>query len=175
MLLQHPPSQRTPRLTGATNYRPSQIWMKMYLSRLHLWAYIGGNKVKPDNNDPEIQVWHDKDFETQSEIQFHVTDSLMYLISNQEITKEMWECLNEQYEKTVSSHCFRQLTTLQMQEGDDFETFLQSWCSLLEQGTTAGLGFTDKITSSHAIISTTINLATFCHNPNLSNSPIHGT
>ena len=31
-----------------------------------------------------------------------------------------------------------------MQEGDDFETFLQSWRSLLEQGTTAGLGFTDK-------------------------------
>ena len=71
----------------------------------------------------------------------------MYLISNQETAKEMWECLSEQYEKTDTIHAialFRQLTTFHMQEGDDFETFLQSWRSLLEQGTTAGLGFTDK-------------------------------
>ena len=31
-----------------------------------------------------------------------------------------------------------------MEEGDDFEFFLESWHSLLEQGTIAGLGFTDK-------------------------------
>ena len=35
----------------------------------------------------------------------------------------MWECLSEQYEKTDTIH---QLTTFHMQEGDDFETFLQS-------------------------------------------------
>ena len=100
--------------------------------RLHLWAYIDGSKTKPDNNDPEIQAWQDKDFEAQSEIQFHVADSLMYLISNQ----EMWECLSEQYEKTDLIHAiapFRQLTTFHMQEGDDFETFLQTRRSLLEQ------------------------------------------
>ena len=134
-------SIRIDRLTGATNYRPWQIRMKMYRPRLHLWAYIDGSKAKPDKTDPEIQAWQDKDFEAQSEIQFHAADSLMYLISNQETTKEMWECLSEQYEKTDTIH---QLTTFHMQEGDDFETFLQSWHSLLEQGTTAGLGFTDK-------------------------------
>ena len=95
----------------------------------------------------KFHAWQDKDFEAQSEIQFHVADSLMYLISNQETTKEMWECLSEQYEKTDTIHAialFRQLTTFRMQESDDFETFLQSWRSLLEQGTTTGLGFTDK-------------------------------
>ena len=71
----------------------------------------------------------DKDFEAQSEIQFHVADSLMYLISNQETAKEMWEWLSEQYEKTNTIHAialFRQLTTFHMLEGNDFETFLQS-------------------------------------------------
>ena len=71
----------------------------------------------------------------------------MYPISNQETAKEMWVSLSEQYEKTDTIHAialFRQFTTFHMQEGDDFETFLQSWHSLLEQGTTAGLGFTDK-------------------------------
>ena len=71
------------RLTRAVNYHPWQIRMKMYLRRLHLWAYIDGNKTKPDNNDPEIQARQDKDFEAQSKIQFHVADSLMCLISNQ--------------------------------------------------------------------------------------------
>ena len=67
--------------------------------------------------------------------------------SNQETAKEMWECLSEQYEKTDTIHAitlFQKLTTFHMQEGNDFETFLQSWRSLLEQGTTAGLRFTDK-------------------------------
>ena len=59
-------SIRIDRLTGAANYRPWQIWMKMYLRRLHLWVYIDGSKAKPDNNDPEIQAWQDKDFEAQS-------------------------------------------------------------------------------------------------------------
>ena len=121
--------------------------MKMYMQRLNLWAYIDGSKAKPEKNDPKTHTWQDKDFEAQSEIQFHVADSLMYLISNQETAKEMWECRSEQYEKTDTIHAivlFRQLTTFHMQEGDDFETFLQSWRSLLEQSTTAGLGFTDK-------------------------------
>ena len=87
--------------------------MKISLCRLHPWAYnspngvivaLDGSKGKPDNNDPEIQAWQDKDFEAQSEIQFHVADSLMYLISNQETAKEMWECLSEQYEKANTIH-----------------------------------------------------------------------
>ena len=60
----------------------------------------------------------------------------MYLISNQETAKEMWECLSEQYEKNDTIHTtalFHQLTTFHMQEGDDFETFLQTRRSLLEQ------------------------------------------
>ena len=77
----------------------------------------------------KFHAWQDKDFEAQSEIQFHVADSLMYLISNQETTKEMWECLSEQYEKTDTIHAialFRQLTTFRMQESDDFETFFNN-------------------------------------------------
>ena len=61
-----------------------------------------------------------KNFEAQSEIQFHVADSLMYLISNQGTAKEMWECLREQYEKTDTIHAialFQQLTPFHMQEG----------------------------------------------------------
>ena len=61
-------SIRIDRLTRATNYRPWQIQMKMYLRRLHLWAYIDGTKAKLDKNDPEIHAWQDKDFEAQSEI-----------------------------------------------------------------------------------------------------------
>ena len=97
-------SIRIDRLTGTINYRPWQIRMKMYLRRLHLWASIDGSKTKPDNNESEIQARQDKDFEAQSKIQFHEADSLMYLVSNQETAKEMWECLSEQYEKTDTIH-----------------------------------------------------------------------
>ena len=56
-------------------------------------------------------------------------------------------CLKEGYEKTNTFHAitlFRQLTTHYMKEGNDFEMFLESWHSLLEQCTIARLGFTDK-------------------------------
>ena len=76
------------RLTGVTNYRPWQIRMKMYLRRLHLWAYIDGSKDKPDKNDREIHAWQDKDFEAQSEIQFHVADSLLCLIQTKKPPKK---------------------------------------------------------------------------------------
>ena len=140
-------SIRIDKLIGASNYRPWQIRMKVYLRRLHLWAYIDGSNPKPEKTDPNYSTWEEKDFEAQSEIQFHVTDTLMYLIANEETAKEMWDCLKEQYEKTDTIHAialFRQLTTYHMEEGDDFETFLETWRSLLEQGTIAGLGFTDK-------------------------------
>ena len=39
---------------------------------------------------------------------------------------------------------FRQPTTFHMQDDDNSDTFLQSWSSLLEQCTIAGLGFTDR-------------------------------
>ena len=49
-------SIRIDRLIGATNYRPWQIRMKMYMQRLNLWAYIDGSKAKSDHNDREIQA-----------------------------------------------------------------------------------------------------------------------
>ena len=57
-------SIRIDRLTEATNYHPWQIRMKMYLRRLHLWAYIYGSKAKPEKeNDRETHAWQDKDFD----------------------------------------------------------------------------------------------------------------
>ena len=67
----------------------------MYLQRLRLWSYIDGSEPKPEETHPTFSDWEEKDFEAQSEIQFHIADTLMYLIAHESTAKEMWYCLKE--------------------------------------------------------------------------------
>ena len=67
----------------------------------------------------------------------------MYLISNQETAKEMWECLSEQYEKTDTIHAialFHQLTTFHIDS--------------------TNLSITTTKTKKHPYVITATNLAT---------------
>ena len=84
---------------------------------------------------PDYLSWEEKDLEAQSEIQFHVVDTLMYLIANEATTKEVWDYLKEQYEKAdmiPPIALSRQYEKADMEEGDDFETFLETWLPLLK-------------------------------------------
>jgi hypothetical protein len=108
--------------------------MKTYLQRIDLWACIDNSNRNPEKIYQTLSDW-EKDFEVQSNIHFHVSETLMYLITHNGNCQGDVGLLRKTVTIGTIIFFLENSQHIRYKKLMILKRFSKSWCSLLGQGT----------------------------------------
>ena len=119
------------------NYATWKVQVKMYLIKDDLFGIVDGTEVAPSSTDTaaarKFELRKDKALAT---IVLAVEPKLLYLIGDPKDPKEVWQKLQDTFQKKSWVNKFRlkrKLYSLKLKPGDDLQVHLKSFVEIFEE------------------------------------------
>ena len=117
--------------------------MEMVLVTSDLWDIVTGEETMPESEEDGTRIteWKKRDRKAQAEISLHLSDSQLPLVMRLKTSKDMWDALNNQYERKSMQNvifCKRKYRDAKMKEGEDMLRHINKHQEIVDQLVSVG-------------------------------------